>query len=78
MIIKSTEELADFTRLKVEKSKLGIPEIAEIAEISTKSVDNGISKNQRSNPGRNGNRRKILRALGYEVAGIFEVKRIKK
>lgn len=77
-ILETTEQLTDFTKSKVEKSKLSIQEIAKKAGISTKSVDNGISKNQRSNPGRNGNRVKILKTLGYRATGVFQIEKIKK
>lgn len=77
MKIKTTENLADFTAAKVKKSNFSINEISGMLGISTKSVDHGISKGQRSNPGRNGVRRKILNILGYEVSTVFIIKKNK-
>lgn len=77
MKIKTTEDLAEFTATKVKKSNLSITGISGMLGISTKSVDHGISKGQRSNSGRNGVRRKILKLLGYEVSTVFIIKKNK-
>ena len=76
--LETTEDLADFTALRVKSSNLSIPEISRKLGISTKSVDHGISKGQRSNQGSNGTRRNILRLLGYEVTQPFIVKKSTK
>ncbi len=71
MIIKTTEELTDFTRSKLEKSDLSIKEIAEKVGITEKYLDHAISKNQRSNSGRNNLRLQVLSALGLRASSVF-------
>ncbi len=73
--LETTEELTDFTAAEVKKSKLTVTEISNKLGISIKSTDHGISKGQRSNPGRNSVRRKILGLFGYDVNTVFIVKK---
>lgn len=78
MIIKTTEELTDFTREKWKKSGLTIREIAGKIGKDERFVAKAVQKNCRSETSRNGIRAEVLYFLGFEVSQIFSVVRQKK
>lgn len=89
MIIKTTEELANFTCKKVKISGLTHMEIAEKINknrqksgnrknINPDSISHAIQFSKKSESGRNGIRREILLVLGFKVINVFFIKRQKK
>lgn len=75
MIIKTTEELADFTADRIKKSKESQKTIAEKLGKSKGFISQAVSKGERKNSQRNGIRIKILNLLGYEVKPVFLVEK---
>jgi hypothetical protein len=89
MIIKTTEELRDFTRDQVKKSGLSIKEIAEKINsnreksgvekrIGADSVSHAVAESKKTDPSRNGMRCEILNLLGFGASTVFMIKRQKK
>ena len=75
MIIKTTEELSDFTADQLKKSKLSQKSIAEKLGTSKSFISHAVSKGERGNSQRDGIRFKILNLLGYEVESVYKVKK---
>lgn len=78
MILKTTEELCDFTREKLEKSGLSIRELSEKIGKKERWVAKATQENMRSSTSANGIRRQVLEFLGYEVTINYSVIRQKK
>ena len=77
MIIKTTEELTDFTAEQLKKSDLNQKSISEKLGNSTGFISHAVSKGERGNSQRNGIRFKILNLLGYKVESVYIVKKSK-
>lgn len=75
MIIKTTEELTDFTAEQLKKSDLNQKSISEKLGYSKGYASQAVSKGERKNSQRNGIRIKILNLLGYEVKSVFLVEK---
>jgi hypothetical protein len=78
MRIKSTAELAEFTRKQLKISGLTHRELSGKIGCHHSFISKAIAEKEKNRTARNGIRRQILELLGYEVSEIFIVKRQKK
>lgn len=77
MIIKTTEELTDFTADRLKKSDLNQKAISEKLGYSKGFISQAVSKGERGQSHRNGIRFKILKLLGFKVESVYIIEKSK-
>lgn len=78
MLIKTTEELQEFTMRVLRASALSRQEIAEKLGVTKQAISHAVSLGQKTNSARNGMRQKILKLFGYSFEVVYKVKKIQK